>query len=204
MSVRVERVVHGGAVGHVPHGLRSWAAGSLADEAAVGLLLRVFEGRFAERDCAWVRRCARPGWYWLDGDALASGRHALSVEERAVLGVVAGLVGAPVDPVSCLDWLEGHLLCLAEAAVAQASECPGCLGGVILPAGRDSCEDCGWAGVSRVSKANHVVTGSALDSFAQGQRVPRIRPEIFASSFHAMWADGAVQPVLPFEDRGAA
>jgi hypothetical protein len=37
-------------------GLRDWARGMYATEAAVELLLRAFAGRFAHADQPWIRR----------------------------------------------------------------------------------------------------------------------------------------------------
>jgi hypothetical protein len=73
-------------------GLRSWAQGSLTDEAAVELLVSCFGGRFARPGCAWIRPCARPGWYWLECDALAVHAERLAGSDRRVLLLAADLV----------------------------------------------------------------------------------------------------------------
>ena len=75
-------------------GLRSWAEGSLTDQAAVELLARCFSGRQDRPGVAWVRPRARPGWYWLDGDALAAYADMVTGEERRVLTLAAVLLGA--------------------------------------------------------------------------------------------------------------
>jgi len=75
-------------------GLRWWAQGSLSDVAAVELLARSFGGRHVRPGLAWVQRCARPGWYWLDGDVLAAHAETLTGEERRVLMLAAVLLGA--------------------------------------------------------------------------------------------------------------
>ena len=78
-------------------GLRSWAAGSLSDQAAVELLATCSNGRFVRPGCAWIRPCARPGWYWLDADALTSHAETLTTRsERRLLLLAAALVGG--DP----------------------------------------------------------------------------------------------------------
>ena len=79
-------------------GLRRWALGAPSDQAAVELLARCFSGRYVRPGVAWVRPCARPGWYWLDGDELATYADTVTGEERRVLTLAALLLGA--DPVS--------------------------------------------------------------------------------------------------------
>ena len=73
-------------------GLRHWAQGSLADKAAVELLVSSAGGRFARPGCAWIRPCVAPGWYWLDSDALAVHAERLAGSERRVLLLAADLV----------------------------------------------------------------------------------------------------------------
>ena len=79
-------------------GLRRWAQGAPSDQAAVELLARCFSGRYVRPGVAWVRPCARPGWYWLDEDALAAYADTATGEERRVLTLAAVLLGA--HPVS--------------------------------------------------------------------------------------------------------
>ena len=43
------------------------------------------ERRHVRPGVAWVRPCARPGWYWLDADALAAHAATRTGEERRVL-----------------------------------------------------------------------------------------------------------------------
>jgi len=83
----------------VLQGLRWWAQGSLSDQAAVELLARSFGGRLVRPGAAWVRPCRRPGWYWLDADALAEyaatqGSH----EVRQVLGLAVRLINGDPSP----------------------------------------------------------------------------------------------------------
>jgi hypothetical protein len=73
-------------------GLRSWAEGSLADQAAVELLTSYGNGRHVRIGVAWVRPCARPGWYWLDADALADYAATRTGDEQRVLALAARLV----------------------------------------------------------------------------------------------------------------
>ena len=74
-------------------GLRAWARGSYAEEAAVELLARSFGGRFASTGWPWVCACDRSGWFWLHAEAIWTGSGVLSGGERRLLNVVAALVG---------------------------------------------------------------------------------------------------------------
>ena len=56
----------------VLQGLRWWAQGALPDQAAVELLARSSGGRLLRPGVPWVRPCRRPGWFWLDADALTA------------------------------------------------------------------------------------------------------------------------------------
>ena len=82
----------------VLQGLRWWAKGDLADQAAVELLARAFGGRLLRPGVAWVRPCRRPGWYWLDGDALAVHAANRTGDERRVLMLAAQLVDGDPSP----------------------------------------------------------------------------------------------------------
>jgi hypothetical protein len=73
-------------------GLRRWAQGVPADEAAVELLVSM-SGRFTLSRCQWVRPCRRPGWFWLDPDELCQYPGRLSESERRVLALVVTLLG---------------------------------------------------------------------------------------------------------------
>jgi hypothetical protein len=77
-------------------GLRNWAAGSLTDQAAVELLVSCSNGRFVRPGVAWIGLCPRPGWYWLDADALAMHAGTLAGSERRMLLLAAALAGG--DP----------------------------------------------------------------------------------------------------------
>ncbi|MGI8457474.1 MAG: hypothetical protein ACR2LI_05125 [Propionibacteriaceae bacterium] len=71
--------------------LRAWASGSYGDEAAVELLIRSFDGRFALPGWPWVAPRERPGEYWLDAEAINQATGQLSGGEQRVLAVVAAL-----------------------------------------------------------------------------------------------------------------
>ena len=83
----------------VVDGLRRWAQGAITDVAAVELLVCSFGGRHVRPGVSWVRPCARPGWYWLDADALAAFAATRAGDERRVLTLAARLVdGDPWTP----------------------------------------------------------------------------------------------------------
>jgi hypothetical protein len=73
-------------------GLRRWACGSLSEQAAVELLTSYANGRHVRPGAAWVRPCARPGWYWLDADSLADYAATRTGDEKRVLTLAARLV----------------------------------------------------------------------------------------------------------------
>jgi hypothetical protein len=104
-------------------GLRAWAKGAYAAEAGVELLIRAFRGRFAHRDCAWVRPSDPTGRYWLDVATLLDYQGICSGGERRVLSVVAALVdGRPItDLGSTLAGLDRDSLLLVLAAMAHAA-----------------------------------------------------------------------------------
>jgi hypothetical protein len=74
--------------------LRAWARGSYGDEAAVELLIRSFNGRFALTGWPWVAPRQRPGEYWLDAEAINPAVGQLSGGEQRLLAVVAALAGS--------------------------------------------------------------------------------------------------------------
>ncbi len=75
-------------------GLRRWAQGWPADAAAVELLIRSYSGQYVRASWPWVHPCRRPGWYWLDGYALAVHAAKVTGERRRVLSIAAELLGA--------------------------------------------------------------------------------------------------------------
>lgn len=107
--------------GDVVAGLRAWARGWYATEAAVELLVRAFGGRFATVGQPWVRR--RPSGFWLDCDALGEHTGCLSSGEQRVLSVVRTLAsGEPLAEVaSVLAGVDRDNLALILAAFSHAS-----------------------------------------------------------------------------------
>ncbi len=106
----------------VAAGLRAWARGSFAEEAAVELLARAFDGRFCRQGAPWVRPAARPGWYSLDPDAIHTFSGGLSGGERRLLAVVAALAGdRPLEDLGgVLSGVDRAHLGLILAALAHA------------------------------------------------------------------------------------
>jgi len=102
-------------------GLREWARGWYATEAAVELLIRCFSGRFASAGQPWVRH--RPTGFWLDSDALRELTGGLSGGEQRVLAVVRTLAsGEPLAEVaSVLAGVDRDNLTLILAAFSHAS-----------------------------------------------------------------------------------
>jgi hypothetical protein len=102
-------------------GLREWARGMYALEAAVELLVRSFGGRFASAGQPWIRH--RRGGYWLDTDALAEVSGGLSGGERRVLAVVLALAsGGPLaDLADVLAGVDREYLTLILAAFSHAA-----------------------------------------------------------------------------------
>ena len=87
-----------GASQPVLQGLRWWAQGVVSDQAAVELLARSFGGQLLRPGVAWVPPCRRPGWYWLDADALAEHAATRTGDERRVLALAARLVDGDPAP----------------------------------------------------------------------------------------------------------
>lgn len=106
-------------------GLRAWAAGFAADEAAVQLLTAaaVEDGWVVEPRRAWILPCPRPGWWWLDGRQLHDHLYQARAALRPVLALVAALTvdGAAIELGLVLAslstaWLGAVLSALAHAA----------------------------------------------------------------------------------------
>lgn len=103
-------------------GLRTWARGGYATEAAVELLVRAMGGRFAWPDWPWIRSNPIAGWYWIDPDAIVTGSGRLSGGEQRLLAVVAALLDGPplMDLADTLAGLDRDNLALVLAAFAHA------------------------------------------------------------------------------------
>ena len=104
--------------------LRTWATGSLPLVAAVELLIRAFDGRFAHHEQPWIRIEAN-GYAWLDDHALAGGLGRLSGGERRVLSIVAALADTSgnrrIDLADAITGIDRTHLDLVLAALAHAA-----------------------------------------------------------------------------------
>ena len=106
----------------VAHRLRTWAAGSHPLAAAIELLIRAFDGRFARADQPWIR--VEPnGHVWLDDEVLHAGLRPLSGGERRVLDVVCALANdrRTIGLADTLAGLDRTHLNLVLAACAHAA-----------------------------------------------------------------------------------
>lgn len=110
-------------------GLREWAAGFSADEAAVELLAAIAVEVPAVLDLAspWLERCPRPGVWCLDGAALAEVVDSFPASMRPVILVAAALAvdGALVEVGVVLAGVPCEWLGPVFAALAHAAGCPG-------------------------------------------------------------------------------
>jgi hypothetical protein len=119
--------------GEVVAGLRAWAAGFTADEAAVELLIAIshelpavldpFPGFYA----AWIDRCPRPGLWFLDGGNLADAADGFPLRLRPVILTAAALAtdGALLDLGVTLAGISREWLGPVFAALAHAAGCRG-------------------------------------------------------------------------------
>jgi len=103
-------------------GLRLWAKGLYPLEAAVELLVRAFDGRFARPGNPWIQECDQPGWWWLDVTQLVDEQIGhLSGGEQRLLRIVASLAGGePVSLAENVPGLDRELIDLVLAAIAHA------------------------------------------------------------------------------------
>ena len=102
--------------------LRSWAKGMYTTEAAAELLLRGFNGRFADTGNPWIGSFNHHG-HWVDFAAIPHNVGALSSGERAYL-ILAASIGSIEVRANLGDLIAGldrkHLQ-LVLAAIAQAN-----------------------------------------------------------------------------------
>jgi len=104
-------------------GLRLWAKGLYPLEAAVELLVRCFDGRFARPGNPWIQPCDQPGWWWLDVNQLADDHIGhLSGGEQRLLRIAASLAGGtPVSLADNVSDLDRELTDLVLAAIVHAN-----------------------------------------------------------------------------------
>ena len=101
--------------------LRAWAKGIYGLEAATELLIRGFDGRFADPDCPWVHPTV--SGHWIDFDAIPALMGALSDGEQRFLQIAASLSDGDTEvnlgyALAGLDRAHVHLVL---AGVAHAS-----------------------------------------------------------------------------------
>jgi hypothetical protein len=101
--------------------LRAWAKGIHGLEAATELLIRGFDGRFADPGCPWVHPTA--SGHWIDFDSIPAQIGALSGGEQRFLRIAAALDDGDttVNLGRCLAGLDRKHVHLVLAAVAHAA-----------------------------------------------------------------------------------
>jgi hypothetical protein len=104
-----------------PQALREWARGSLPCEAATELLLRAFNGRFAQAGWPWMHSDEQ-GRSWVDFEAIPENIDGLSGGEHRFLMIAASLGGDEQVALSdVVPGLDRALLDLVLAALAHAA-----------------------------------------------------------------------------------
>lgn len=101
--------------------LRAWAQGIHGLEAATELLIRGFNGRFADPGCPWVHPTA--SGHWIDFDAIPAQTSALSGGEQRFLQIAAALSDGDttVNLGRALTGLDRQHVHLVLAAVAHTA-----------------------------------------------------------------------------------
>lgn len=104
--------------------LRAWAAGMYTTEAAVELLIRGFDGRFAAAGNSWITKNENGG-HWVNFETLPAQTGALSSGERAYLHIAAsiglgGTDGPTVNLSDAIASLDRQHLELVLAGLAHA------------------------------------------------------------------------------------
>lgn len=107
----------------VDHQLRSWAKGMYTIEAATELLIRAFDGRFADPGYPWIQPADHGDSYWVDFAVIGDRIDALSGGEQRLLRIAASIGSSEVlvnlsDDISGLD---RPTLRLVLAAIAHAA-----------------------------------------------------------------------------------
>lgn len=103
--------------------LRSWAKGMYTIEAATELLIRAFDGRFADPGYPWIQPTDHNNGYWVDFAVIGDRIDALSGGEQRLLRIAASIGSSEVmvnlsDDISGLD---RPTLRLVLAAIAHAA-----------------------------------------------------------------------------------
>jgi hypothetical protein len=105
--------------------LRAWAKGCYPLEAAVELLVRAFDGRFASPGCPWICATSDEDGWWVDATAITEDAIGYaSSGERKLLLIAASLAGG--DPVQLDDVIPGLDRGLIQLVLAAISHTGGC------------------------------------------------------------------------------
>jgi hypothetical protein len=109
----------------VPAALRAWAKGVYPIEAGVELLVRGFDGRFAEPGNPWIQHEDAAGRWWVNFPLIVDRIGVLSGGERRYLLIAASL-GAPnhsvhVDLGDVVGGMDRELTSLVLAAISHAA-----------------------------------------------------------------------------------
>ena len=117
-------MIRGGEAKELHTDLRAWAAGMYATEAAVELLIRGFNGRFAATGNPWITENANGG-HWVNFQTLPEQTGTLSSGERAYLHIAAsvglgGTYGPAVNLSDTIASLGRQQLGLVLAGLAHA------------------------------------------------------------------------------------
>lgn len=101
--------------------LRAWAKGNYGREAATELLIRGFDGRFADPGNPWIHPIA--SGHWIDFDSIPSLTGGLSGGEQRFLQIAAALDDGDttVNLGRCLAGLDRQHVHCALAAVAHTA-----------------------------------------------------------------------------------
>ncbi len=101
--------------------LRAWAKGIYGMEAAAELLIRGFDGRFADPSCPWIHPTA--SGHWIDFESIPELSGALSGGEQRFLKIAAALDDGEVSVNlgRALAGLDREHVHLVLAAVAHAA-----------------------------------------------------------------------------------
>ena len=101
--------------------LRAWAGGHYPLEAATELLIRAFDGRFAEPGWPWIHPTVHG--HWIDLSTIGEQIAGLSGGEQRLLRIAAsiGSTDATVNLSDCLTGLDRPRLQVVLAAIAHAA-----------------------------------------------------------------------------------
>lgn len=113
----------------VTQNLKSWARGMYCTEAAVMILIRAFDGRFARPGWPWIATSTYDGSFYVNADRMSDDDIGmLSGGEQRTLAIARSLLGSePVDlseAMTGLDRPTGHavIVALTHATGTQSQD----------------------------------------------------------------------------------